>query len=275
MKAVILAGGLGTRISEQTHDRPKPMVEIGGKPILWHIMNLYSSYGVNEFIIALGYLGHVIKDYFLNFFSLNNDISLDLSNGKVIIHQGRQPDWKIHLVDTGLNTQTGGRLKRLKEWIGSETFMMTYGDGLADIDLSALLNFHKSHQKLATVTAVHPPARFGCLVLEGNQVKRFSEKPQTGEGWINGGFFVLEPEVLNYIDGDEVPWELKPLEDLARDEELFSYLHRGYWQPMDTLREQRLLEALWQSGSAPWVIKSVKDKISSLLEMQHATVLEK
>jgi glucose-1-phosphate cytidylyltransferase len=275
MKAVILAGGLGTRLSEKTQDRPKPMVEIGGKPMLWHILNLYSSHGVNEFIIALGYLGSVIKDYFLNFFSMNNDISLDLSNGQVIVHQGRQPDWKIHLVDTGLHTMTGGRLKRLKEWVGNNTFMMTYGDGLADVDLSALLEFHKKHRKLATVTAVRPPARFGSLIFEGDSVRAFSEKPQTGEGWINGGFFILEPEVLNYIEGDDTPWELTPLENLAREGELSAYRHHGFWQPMDTLREQKQLEALWQSGSAPWVLQKSNNTLSTLLNQAHTVVLEK
>lgn len=268
MKTVILAGGLGTRLSEKTHDRPKPMVEIGGKPILWHLLNIYSSYGFNEFIIALGYRGEVIKDYFLNFFSLNNDISVDLSSGKVEVHHGRQPEWKIHLIDTGSNTQTGGRLKRLKKWIGDETFMMTYGDGLSDIHIPSLIDFHLHHKKLATVTAVHPPARFGNLVFEGDRIQQFLEKPQAGEGWINGGFFVLEPQVLDYIDNDETPWELKPLERLAEDGELFSYRHNGYWQPMDTLREQKQLEALWQSGHAPWVIQNLqetKDKLSALL----------
>ncbi len=252
MKTVILAGGLGTRISEKSHDRPKPMVEIGGKPILWHIMNLYSSFGFNEFVIALGYRGEVIKDYFLNFFSLNHDVSVDLSSGKVEVHKGSQLEWKVHLIDTGLHTQTGGRLKRLKKWIGNETFMMTYGDGLSDIDLNALVDFHYSHQKLATITAVRPPARFGSLVFEGDRVAQFSEKSQAGEGWINGGFFVLEPEVIDFIEGDQTGWELAPLENLARAGELFSFRHPGFWQPMDTLREQKLLESLWQSGQAPW-----------------------
>lgn len=268
MKTVILAGGLGTRLSEKTHDRPKPMVEIGGKPILWHIMNLYSAYGYNEFIVALGYRGDVIKDYFLNFFSLNNDISIDLSNGKVKVHQGRQPEWKIHLVDTGVDTLTGGRLKRLKKWIGSETFMMTYGDGLADIHIPSLVDFHFAHKKLATITAVRPPARFGSIVFDGDRVEKFLEKPQTGEGWINGGFFVLEPEVLDFIEGDQSPWELKPLERLTQEGELFSYRHQGYWQPMDTLREQKQLEALWQSGQAPWALENIeaRQKLASMLD---------
>ncbi len=255
MKVVILAGGLGSRIFEKTHDRPKPMVEIGGNPLLWHLMNIYSAYGFNEFIIALGYKGDVIKEYFLNFFRFNSDISVDLQSGETQVHRRASHDWKIDLVDTGLHTQTGGRLKRLKEWIGHETFMMTYGDGLADIDIPALLDFHRKHKKLATVTAVHPPARFGCLEFDGDRVSCFAEKSQTKEGWVNGGFFVLEPEVLDYIEGDDSAWELKPLERLARDGELYSYRHKGFWQPMDTLREQKQLEALWQSENAPWVIE--------------------
>ncbi len=258
MKTVILSGGFGTRLSEKTYDKPKPMVEIGGKPILWHIMNIYSSYGFNEFILALGYRGDVIKDYFLNFFSLNNDISVDLSTGKVKIYRGHQPQWKIHLVDTGLHTQTGGRLKRLKKWIGNDTFMMTYGDGLSNVHIPSLLDFHFSHKKLATITAVYPPARFGSLLFEGDRISQFLEKPQAGEGWINGGFFVLEPQVIDYIEGDETIWELHPLERLAQDGELFSYRHKEFWQPMDTLREQKQLENLWQSGQAPWVIQSSK-----------------
>ncbi len=271
MKIVILAGGLGSRISEKTHDRPKPMVEIGGNPLLWHLMNIYSAHGFNEFIIALGYKGEVIKEYFLNFFRLNSDISVDLQNGEMQVHRRVAPDWKIDLVDTGQHTQTGGRLKRLKDWIGNETFMMTYGDGLADIDILALLDFHRKHKKLATVTAVHPPARFGYLEFNGDQVSCFAEKAQTKEGWINGGFFVLEPEVLDYIDGDDSPWELKPLEHLAGDGELYSYRHKGFWQSMDTLREQRQLEALWQSENAPWVIEP-KKKPFNLLD-QHEAVL--
>jgi glucose-1-phosphate cytidylyltransferase len=269
MKTIILAGGLGTRLSEKTNDRPKPMVEIGGKPILWHILNGYSAYGFNEFIIALGYRGDVIKDYFLNFFSLNNDLTVDLSTGEVEVHRGREPEWKIHLIDTGLNTQTGGRLKRLEKWIGNKTFMMTYGDGLADVHIPSLIQFHREHKKLATVTAVRPPARFGGIEFEGDRVRQFSEKPQSGEGWINGGFFVLEPEVLKYIDGDDFAWELQPLDRLAKAGELFSYQHRGFWQPMDTLREQKQLEALWQAGRAPWMIhnpQSANETLSSLLK---------
>lgn len=254
VKTVILAGGFGSRLAEETVVRPKPMVEIGGKPILWHIMKIYSSYGFSEFIIALGYKGEVIKEYFLNFYALNNDLTIDLSTGQTVIHDGNQPHWKVHLVDTGLRTQTGGRLKRLAPWIGRETFMMTYGDGVADIDIRRLVEFHRSHGKLATVTAVRPPARFGGLSFDGDLVVRFVEKPQAGEGWINGGFFVLEPGVLDYIEGDETVWEREPLERLAADGQLVAYKHEGFWQPMDTLREKQLLEALWESGKAPWKV---------------------
>lgn len=253
MKAIILAGGLGSRLSEETVVRPKPMVEIGGKPILWHIMNIFSCYGIDEFIVALGYRSEIVKEYFLNFYALNNDITLDLATGGTTIHQGRQPRWRVHLVDTGLATQTGGRLKRLEKWLGDDkTFMMTYGDGVADVDLRALLRFHESHGKLATVTTVRPPARFGGIVFDGQRVSEFTEKPQAGEGWINGGFFVLDRGVLPYIAGDETLWEREPMERLAADGELMAYRHEGFWQPMDTLRERKLLEDLWAGGSAPW-----------------------
>ncbi|MGE5482648.1 MAG: glucose-1-phosphate cytidylyltransferase [Bacteroidota bacterium] len=254
MKTVILAGGLGSRLAEETTVRPKPMVEIGGRPILWHIMSIYASYGFNEFIVALGYKGEVIKDYFLNFYALNNDLTIDLGTGQTVIHDGNQPSWKVHLVDTGLRTQTGGRIKRLAAWLGQETFMLTYGDGVADVDLKRLVDFHRSHGKLATVTAVRPPARFGGLRFDGDLVVQFVEKPQTGEGWINGGFFILEPGVLDYIEGDETVWERGPLERLAADGQLVAYKHVGFWQPMDTLREKQLLEALWESGEAPWKV---------------------
>lgn len=255
MKAVILAGGFGTRMSEETVNRPKPMVEIGEKPILWHILNIYAAHGIREFVIALGYRGDAIKEYFLNFYALNNDITVDLSQGNTRVHDGRQPDWKIHLVDTGLNTLKGGRIKRLDPWLGKdETFMLTYGDGVADVDISRLLEFHREHGRLATVTTVRPPARFGGIRLDGDRVSEFVEKPQTGEGWINGGFFVLNRRCLDYIDGDGTDWELEPLERLAAEEELMAYRHEGFWQPMDTLREKVLLDRLWQSGEAPWKV---------------------
>ncbi len=262
MKTVILAGGLGTRLSELTGLIPKPMVEIGGKPILWHIMNSYAAFGHTEFIVACGYKAEVIKRYFLDFYALNNDLSLNLSTGETHIRQRSEQDWTIHLVDTGLHTQTGGRLKRLKEWIGSETFLMTYGDGLSDVDISELVSFHKKHGRLATVTAVRPPARFGGLVLNGNCVEEFVEKNQSREGYINGGFFVLEPEVLDYIGEDPLTmWERDPLEKLSAEQELMAYFHEGFWQPMDTLREYRLLESLWESGEAPWKRHSVEQKV--------------
>jgi glucose-1-phosphate cytidylyltransferase len=253
MRAVILAGGFGTRISELTGTIPKPMVEIGGKPLLWHIMNIYASHGVTDFVIALGYRAEVIKEYFLNFYAFNNDISIDLGSGKTTIHDGKQPKWQIHLVDTGLKTQTGGRLKRLKEWIGNDTFLLTYGDGVADINIAELIKFHRSQKRLATVTAVHPTPRFGGLIIKDHAVTEFYEKKQSAEGWINGGFFVLEPDVLNHIDDDTTSWEGKPLEYLAKNNQLSAYFHHGFWQPMDTLREYQLLESLWQSGQAPWM----------------------
>lgn len=254
MKAVILAGGFGTRLSELTGNIPKPMVEIGGKPILWHIMNIYAHQGITEFVIALGYKSEVIKKYFLNFYAFNNDITIDLSKGSTIIHEGKQPNWRIHLVDTGMNTQTGGRLRRLKDWIGDETFLMTYGDGVSDINIQNLIAFHRKQKKLATVTAVRPSARFGGLVIEQNAVMEFSEKNQSKEGWINGGFFVLEPQVLDLIEDDQTIWERTPLEHLARAQQLSAFSHEGFWQPMDTLREYHLLESLWQSGNAPWKV---------------------
>jgi glucose-1-phosphate cytidylyltransferase len=254
MKAVILAGGLGTRLSEETVVRPKPMVEIGEKPILWHIMHVYAAHGITEFVLALGYKGELIKDYFLNFFALNNSLSVDLRSGKTTIHDGESLNWRVHLVDTGVDTQTGGRIKRLASWIGNETFLVTYGDGLADVNVRDLIRFHKAHGRLATVTAVRPPSRFGGLHFEGEQVISFLEKPQTGEGWINGGFFVLEPEVFDYIEGDETLWERDPLERLSADGQLRAFRHDGFFQPMDTLREKQLLEELWQTKKAPWKI---------------------
>lgn len=255
MKVVILAGGFGTRLSEETALRPKPMVEIGGKPILWHIMNTYAASGLNEFIIALGYKGDFIKEYFLNFYATNNDITIDLATGETTVHDGNQPSWKIHLVDTGLRTQTGGRLKRLKKWLGKdETFMLTYGDGVADIDLCRLIEFHKLHGKLATVTTVRSPARFGRIAFNGNQVTNFHEKPQSAGGWINGGYFVLHPKAIDYVEDDETIWERGPVEKLARDGQLMGYQHSGFWSCMDTLKEKNILEELWISGKAPWKI---------------------
>jgi len=279
MKAIILAGGLGTRLSEVTGSIPKPMVEIGGKPMLWHIMNIYAYHGITEFVIALGYKAEVIKEYFLNFYAVNNDISIDLSTGRTTILDGKQPKWTIHLVDTGLHTQTGGRIKRLQNWIGNETFLMTYGDGVSDINIIDLIKFHKSNKRLATITAVHPPARFGGLVLDDNKVVEFTEKNQSKEGWINGGFFVLEPEVFNFIQDDQTTWEGTPLETLAAQNQLNAYCHKGFWQPMDTLREYQLLENLWQQGKAPWKVWDDKVKLEnnqqlleSLMNKQRLTI---
>jgi len=255
MKAVILAGGFGTRISEESILKPKPMVEIGGKPILWHIMNSYSSYNINEFIIAVGYKGEYLKEYFLNFYAINNDITIDLTTGKTTIHQGNQPNWIVHIVDTGLHTQTGGRLKRLKKWLGkNETFMFTYGDGVADINLTKLLEFHKSHGKLATVTTVHSPARFGRIAFKGDEITDFYEKPQSAEGWINGGYFVLNSKVIDYIENDDTIWERGPVERLARDGQMAGYRHSGFWSCMDTLKEKNILEEMWNSGNAAWKV---------------------
>jgi glucose-1-phosphate cytidylyltransferase len=254
MKVVILAGGLGTRLAEETEVKPKPMVEIGGYPILWHIMNIYAKYGYREFVVALGYKGEVIKNYFLDYFHLRNSFSISLGNGKVDVHSQRAEDWKVHLIDTGLHTQTGGRIKRLTPWISDGPFLMTYGDGVADIDIPKLVDFHRLHKGFATLTAVRPPARFGSMSFKGDLVSSFIEKPQIGEGWINGGFFVLEPEVLDYIEDDKTILEREPLERLARDRQLVANRHEGFWQCMDTLRNVRLLEDLWQSGNAPWKI---------------------
>ncbi len=252
MKVAILAGGLGTRLSEETVAKPKPMVEIGGRPILWHIMRHYAHYGFNDFAIALGYKAGVIKKYMVDYCALNSNLTVQLKNGQVEQHGGDAPDWSVDLIDTGLYTNTGGRIKRLQPYVGDETFMLTWGDGVSDIDLKALLAFHRSHGKLATLTAVRPPARFGHLDLQGDQIVDFSEKPQTREGWINGAFFVLEPGIFDYIAGDDTQWEKAPLEKLARDGELMAYKYSGFWQCMDTLRDKRRLEALWDSGNAPW-----------------------
>ena len=250
----ILAGGFGTRLSEETALKPKPMVEIGRQPILWHIMKIYSSYGFNEFVIALGYKGEVTKDYFLNYRFRASSLTIRLNRGEIAVCDGDCEDWTVHLLDTGLHTQTGGRVKRVAQSIGNETFMLTYGDGVANVDVNRLLAFHRSHGRLATVTAVRPPARFGGLSFDGDRVVRFEEKPQIGEGWINGGFFVLEPGVLDYIESDDIIFEREPLERLAQDGQLVAYRHDDFWQCMDTLRDVRLLESLWQEGNAPWKV---------------------
>jgi glucose-1-phosphate cytidylyltransferase len=252
MNVVLLAGGLGTRLAEETSVRPKPMVEIGGKPLLWHIMNIYSAAGFRDFIIACGYKGEVIKEYFYHYFIHNSDLVVELRSGKHTAENPDVPDWRVRVADTGLETLTAGRLLRLRRHLGDGTFMVTYGDGVADIDIQRLLEFHRGHGKLATVTAVSPPARFGGLELKGDRVSRFLEKPQTGEGSINGGFFVFEPGVLDYIAGDQVALEREPLERLARDGQLMAYRHTGFWYPMDTLRDKQFLEGLWAGGQAPW-----------------------
>ena len=255
MKVAILAGGLGTRLSEETDLKPKPMVEIGGKPILWHIMMHYSYYGFKDFAIALGYKGEVIKKYMVDYCSLNSDLTVNLKTGEVKMQGGSsKPDWTVELIDTGIPSNTGGRIKRLAPYTNNETFMLTWGDGVSDVNLHELLAFHRAHGKLATLTAVRPPARFGHLEIEGDQIAEFSEKPQTREGWINGAFFVLEPGIFDYIDADSTQWEKEPLERLAKDGQLMAYRHNSFWQCMDTLRDKHLLEKLWQSGKAPWKI---------------------
>lgn len=252
MKAVILAGGQGSRLNEETETKPKPMVEIGGKPILWHIMKIYSTYGINEFIVCLGYKGFVIKEYFKNYFLHVSDVTFDLSQNKMETHQCSTEPWKITLVDTGQTTMTGGRLKRIAPYLGENDFCMTYGDGLGDIDIGRLIKFHQSEGRLATVTAVAAPGRFGNLTLDEQLVTGFKEKPHGGEGLINGGFFVLSPKVLDYIEGDSTVWEDSPMEKLTRTSNLAAYKHQGFWQPMDTFREKKILEKLWNSGKAPW-----------------------
>lgn len=251
-KVVILAGGFGTRLAEETQLKPKPMVEIGGQPILWHIMKHYAHYGLKEFFVALGYKGESIKRYFMDYFTVSGSMSVNLANGKVEMHNKECEDWVVHLIDTGLHTLTGGRVKRLDPWLRDNTFTLTYGDGLADIDLDALLSFHRLHRRIATVTAVRPPARFGGLTFDGDLVAEFSEKPQIGEGWINGGFMVFEPEVFDYLEGDQTQLEKDVLERLAAAGQLAAYRHEGFWQCMDTARDVRLLESFWQSGKPPW-----------------------
>jgi len=252
MKVAILAGGVGSRLAEETTIRPKPMVEIGGRPILWHIMMHYYRYGHSEFFIALGYKGQHIKKYMVDYCSLQSDLTVDFANGTVRRHGNHAPSWTVHLIDTGQDTLTGGRIKRLAPYLGNETFMLTWGDGVSDVDLDKLLSFHRSHGKLATVTAVRPTARFGHMTFEADRVRTFCEKPQAAEGWINGGFFVLEPGVVDYIDGDQTQWERDPMERLAADGQLMAYKHTAFWQCMDTLRDKKLLEDLWENGKAPW-----------------------
>jgi glucose-1-phosphate cytidylyltransferase len=253
MKAVILAGGLGTRISEETHLKPKPMVEIGGRPILWHIMKLYSAHGVNDFIICCGYKGYVIKEYFQNYSLHMSDVTFDMRTNSVEVHARNAEPWRVTLVDTGEDTMTGGRLKRVASYLaGEEAFAFTYGDGLADLDISAEIAFHRAHGKLATVTAVQPPGRYGALELDGHSVRGFIEKPLGDGGFINGGFFILSPRVIDEIEGDAMPWESAPVASLAAKGELMAFEHRGFWQPMDTLRDKNQLEDLWQRGAAPW-----------------------
>jgi glucose-1-phosphate cytidylyltransferase len=252
MRAVILAGGLGSRLSEETVARPKPMVEIGDKPILWHIMKMYSSHGINDFVVCLGYRGYVIKEFFANYYLHSCDVTFDLAGGGMEIHHSSAEPWRVTLVDTGAETMTGGRLRRVFDYVRDEPFCFTYGDGVADVDIAALVDFHRAHGALATVTAVQPPGRFGALELEGDRVAGFAEKPHGESGWINGGFFVLSPGVEAYLGDDGTIWERDPMEGLARDGQLAYYTHRGFWQPMDTLRELRHLQALWESGRAPW-----------------------
>lgn len=255
MKAVILAGGLGTRISEETHLKPKPMVEVGGMPILWHILKIYSYFGINEFIICCGYKGYVIKEYFANYFLHMTDVTFHMKLNSMEVHSKKAEPWQVTVVDTGETTMTGGRLRRVREFLGDETFCFTYGDGVADINIKALIAFHQQQGRQATLTAVQPPGRYGALQLEaGGSVSGFQEKPEGDGGWINGGFFVLEPEVIDRIDGDAAIWEQQPLKGLANDGQLGAYQHNGFWQPMDTLRDRNLLEKLWSTGKAPWKV---------------------
>lgn len=255
MKAVILAGGLGTRISEETSIKPKPMVEIGGKPILWHIMKIYSYYGINDFVICCGYKGYVIKEYFANYFLHTSDVTFDMQKNEMEVHVRNAEPWKVTLVDTGDDTMTGGRLKRVQQYVrDEEMFCFTYGDGVSDVNIGELIEFHKAHGKLATLTAIQPPGRFGSLNLDGHQIKSFQEKPPGDGAWINGGFFVLSPKVIDTIQDDTTFWEKNPMEQLAKDRQIDAYFHHGFWKPMDTLRDKVHLEELWQSGKAPWKV---------------------
>ena len=253
MKAVILAGGLGTRISEESHLKPKPMIEIGGKPILWHIMKSYSHYGINDFVICLGYRGYVIKEYFANYFLHMSDVTFDMASNQMEVHQGNAEPWRVTLIDTGSDTLTGGRLRRVRDHVGDASFCFTYGDGLSDIDIGALVGFHRAHGRRATVTAIQPPGRYGALDMQGDSVHSFQEKPAGDGAWINGGFFVLEPSVFDYIEGDQTSWELQPLQQLAREAQLMAFQHAGFWQAMDTLRDKNHLEELWKT-KPPWKV---------------------
>ena len=252
MKIAILAGGLGTRLAEETETKPKPMVEIGNKPILWHIMKYFYHHDFDDFIIALGYRGEVIKKYMVDYCSLYSNLTINFQSGNIKTHEAERPGWIVELINTGINTNTGGRIKRLAPYLGNSTFILSWGDGLSDVDFSDVIKFHKSHGKLATLVAVRPTARFGHLEMNGNQVTEFSEKPQTKEGWINGGYFVLEPEVMEYIESDEIQWEKEPLQQLTKDGQLMAYLHNSFWQCMDTLRDKKLLNDLWNTNNAPW-----------------------
>jgi len=254
VKAVILAGGLGTRLSEETTAKPKPMIEIGAKPLLWHVMKIYSAHGIDEFVVCLGYRGYMIKEYFANYYLHMGDVTFDLKDNRMEVHQSGAEPWKVTLIDTGPDTMTGGRLKRVLPYVDGDEFCFTYGDGVSDVDLPALLAFHRAHGRLATVTAVQPSGRFGALDIEGEVIRGFEEKPKGDGGWINGGFFVLSPEVARYIDGDSTVWEQEPLKGLAADGQLSSFKHRGFWQPMDTVRDRNHLEELWHSGRAPWKV---------------------
>lgn len=254
MKAIILAGGLGTRISEETHLKPKPMIEIGGKPILWHILKSYSYYGINDFVICCGYKGYVIKEYFANYFMHMSDVTFDMLNNKMEVHQNNAEPWRITLVDTGEQTMTGGRLKRVRNYVGDEDFCFTYGDGVGNVNIKQLVDFHKQSGSQATLTAVQPPGRFGALNFDGSKITSFQEKPVGDGGWINGGFFVCCPSVFDLLEGDDTVWEREPLERLAKERNLSAYFHKGFWQPMDTLRDKTHLEELWASGQAPWKV---------------------
>jgi glucose-1-phosphate cytidylyltransferase len=254
MKAVILAGGLGTRISEESHLKPKPMIEIGGRPILWHVMKIYSRYGINDFVVCLGYKGYVIKEYFANYFLHMSDVTFDIGKNRMEVHQRHAEPWRVTLVDTGQETLTGGRLKRVGAYLDGESFCFTYGDGVADIDVAKLIEFHRAHGRMATLTAIQPPGRYGAVLINRSRVTSFQEKPAGDGAWVNGGFFVLEPSVLKYIDDDHTSWESEPLARLASDDQLRAFQHAGFWQAMDTMRDKNQLEELWDSGNAPWKV---------------------